>query len=141
MVRTFLKVYMELGFYFLFLQEQIKDIIIRRTPALINTCHDARLAPHVGTYVNAGYRLTLSRLTHTACPFPPLRAVWKGTANAHQSRAGMNPRFFKFPFAIFSSAILLLPPMQLSCDVTDRRLITTKMRAFGAPSRRTTFAV
>ena len=28
MVRTFLKVYMELGFYFLFLQEQIKDIII-----------------------------------------------------------------------------------------------------------------
>ena len=33
MVRTFLKVYMELGFYFLFLQEQIKDIIIiRRLP-------------------------------------------------------------------------------------------------------------
>ena len=28
MVRTFLKVYMELGFYFLFLQEQIKDIIV-----------------------------------------------------------------------------------------------------------------
>jgi hypothetical protein len=28
MVRTFLKVYMELGSYFLFLQEQIKDIII-----------------------------------------------------------------------------------------------------------------
>ena len=27
-VRTFLKVYMELGFYFLFLQEQIKDNII-----------------------------------------------------------------------------------------------------------------
>ena len=27
MVRTFLKVYMELGFYFLFLQEQIKGII------------------------------------------------------------------------------------------------------------------
>ncbi len=26
MVRTFLKVYMELGSYFLFLQEQIKDI-------------------------------------------------------------------------------------------------------------------
>ena len=32
MVRTFLKVYMELGSYFLFLQEQIKDIIII-------TCH------------------------------------------------------------------------------------------------------
>jgi hypothetical protein len=30
MVRTFLKVYMELGSYFLFLQEQIKDIIIMR---------------------------------------------------------------------------------------------------------------
>jgi len=28
MVRTFLQVYMELGSYFLFLQEQIKDIII-----------------------------------------------------------------------------------------------------------------
>jgi hypothetical protein len=28
MVRTFLKVYMELGSYFLFLQEQIKDIVI-----------------------------------------------------------------------------------------------------------------
>ena len=30
MVRTFLKVYMELGSYFLCLQEQIKDIIIMR---------------------------------------------------------------------------------------------------------------
>ena len=30
MVRTFLKVYMELGSSFLFLQEQIKDIIIGR---------------------------------------------------------------------------------------------------------------
>ncbi len=29
MVRTFLKVYMELGSSFLFLQEQIKDIIMR----------------------------------------------------------------------------------------------------------------
>ena len=28
MVRTFLKVYMDFGSYFLFLQEQIKDIII-----------------------------------------------------------------------------------------------------------------
>ncbi len=32
MVRTFLKVYMELGSYFLFLQEQIKDIIIMLGP-------------------------------------------------------------------------------------------------------------
>jgi hypothetical protein len=31
MVRTFLKVYMELCSYFLFQQEQIKDIIIRKT--------------------------------------------------------------------------------------------------------------
>ena len=29
MIRTFLKVYMELRSYFLFLQEQIKDIIIK----------------------------------------------------------------------------------------------------------------
>jgi hypothetical protein len=34
MVRTFLKVYMELGSYFLFLQEQIKDIIITRRMSL-----------------------------------------------------------------------------------------------------------
>ena len=34
MVRTFLKVYMELGSYFLFLQEQIKDIIIIGWPLL-----------------------------------------------------------------------------------------------------------
>jgi len=37
MVRTFLKVYMELGSYFLFLQEQIKDIIIMR-PTASSTC-------------------------------------------------------------------------------------------------------
>jgi hypothetical protein len=34
MVRTFLKVYMELGSYFLFLQEQIKDIIIIKSEML-----------------------------------------------------------------------------------------------------------
>jgi hypothetical protein len=34
MVRTFLKVYMELGSYFLFLQKQIKDIIIKGNPNL-----------------------------------------------------------------------------------------------------------
>jgi len=34
MVRTFLKVYMELGSSFLFLQEQIKDIIIIGQSAL-----------------------------------------------------------------------------------------------------------
>ena len=35
MVRTFLKVYMELGSYFLFLQEQIKDITIMSSPVLL----------------------------------------------------------------------------------------------------------
>jgi hypothetical protein len=43
MVRTFLKVYMELGSSFLFLQEQIKDIIISRTHAEAETTSaDAR---------------------------------------------------------------------------------------------------
>jgi hypothetical protein len=52
MVRTFLKVYMELGSYFLFLQEQIKDIIISvhgffdcaLTVDVYNICHGAQLA-------------------------------------------------------------------------------------------------
>ena len=35
MVRAFLKVYMELGSYFLFLQEQIKDIIIEALTELV----------------------------------------------------------------------------------------------------------
>ncbi len=30
------------------------DVQSRRAPALINTCHDARFAPHVGANVNAG---------------------------------------------------------------------------------------
>jgi len=38
MVRTFLKVYMELGSYFLFLQEQIKDIIIIRRLPISQPC-------------------------------------------------------------------------------------------------------
>ena len=40
MVRTFLKVYMELDSYFLFLQEQIKDIIIifRKVTPLFESC-------------------------------------------------------------------------------------------------------
>ena len=36
MVRTFLKVYMELGSSFLFLQEQIKDIIIIISPQVVH---------------------------------------------------------------------------------------------------------
>jgi hypothetical protein len=42
MVRTFLKVYMELGSYFLFLQEQIKDIIIN-TLSLLEIDHSLLL--------------------------------------------------------------------------------------------------
>ena len=38
-VRTFLKVYMELGSYFLFLQEQVKDIIIRSLTPITTICH------------------------------------------------------------------------------------------------------
>jgi hypothetical protein len=38
MVRTFLKVYMELGSTFLFLQEQIKDIIIFPSLRLLIQC-------------------------------------------------------------------------------------------------------
>jgi hypothetical protein len=38
MVRTFLKVYMELGSSFLFLQEQIKDIIIMNCSCMIEYC-------------------------------------------------------------------------------------------------------
>jgi hypothetical protein len=48
MVRTFLKVYMEFGSYFLFLQDQIKDIIIplhwawslRGSLLVVATCRD-----------------------------------------------------------------------------------------------------
>jgi hypothetical protein len=43
MVRTFLKVYMELGSYFLFLQEQIKDIIIIIIYKDLHCCKPARL--------------------------------------------------------------------------------------------------
>jgi hypothetical protein len=30
------------------------DVQNRRAPELINTCHDARFAPHVGADINAG---------------------------------------------------------------------------------------
>ena len=55
MVRTFLKVYMELGFYFLFLQEQITDIIIKtaKQPSLSLKRHASESAqstlPSAGT--------------------------------------------------------------------------------------------
>jgi GTPase involved in cell partitioning and DNA repair len=51
MVRTFRKVYMELGSYFLFLQEQINDIIIigeRRDQVRFNAAAErARIKPAV----------------------------------------------------------------------------------------------
>ncbi len=43
MVRTFLKVYMELGSYFLFLQEQITDIITSYGTYLPQGIYGARL--------------------------------------------------------------------------------------------------
>jgi hypothetical protein len=49
MVRTFLKVYMELGSYFLFLQEQIKDIITTTRPlAGVSTHHLLILLEYMG---------------------------------------------------------------------------------------------
>jgi hypothetical protein len=45
MVRTFLKVYMELSSYFLFLQEQIKDIIIIPTGATKASTRNTTLSP------------------------------------------------------------------------------------------------
>jgi hypothetical protein len=53
MVRTFLKVYMELGSYFLFLQEQIKDIIIISTiPAIVCVSSWTRLTGAICTVRN-----------------------------------------------------------------------------------------
>jgi hypothetical protein len=53
MVRTFLKVYMELGSYFLFLQEQIKDIIIISNTSMLqqgmDTWADGHGVRHCGT--------------------------------------------------------------------------------------------
>ena len=54
MVRTFLKVYMELSSYFLFLQEQIKDIIIVNTArSHANQMHQYQLL-HLSTKLASG---------------------------------------------------------------------------------------
>jgi len=61
MLRTFVKVYMELGSYFLFLQEHIKDIIISRMTAVIvlYTHTHTRTRTHfysrTHTYTEVGY--------------------------------------------------------------------------------------
>jgi hypothetical protein len=76
MVRTFLKVYMELGSYFLFLQEQIKDIIINlqppqgRGPVSVQDRRDAprgrrRTAPGTGPRPRPPRRRNLPR--HDPC--------------------------------------------------------------------------
>jgi hypothetical protein len=51
MVRTFLKVYMEIGSYFLFLQEQMKDIIITQCN---DPCHDPCHVTLSHTYTHSG---------------------------------------------------------------------------------------
>ena len=56
MVRTFLKVYVELGSYFLFLQEHIKDIIIR----LLNQVPINNIISHA------------SLSAHALCALPPV---------------------------------------------------------------------
>ena len=63
MVCTFLKVYMELGSYFLFLQEQIKDIIIIK--------HKLTLThPHTHTLINTHKHTKAHTYTHPTpiCP-------------------------------------------------------------------------
>ena len=55
MVRTFLKVYMELGSYFLFLQEQIKDnIIIWSSAPIFCFCKNKSEVGHVPLDVRNG---------------------------------------------------------------------------------------
>jgi hypothetical protein len=51
MVRTFLKVYMELSSYFLFLQEQIKDIIIKVPGSSRVPCPPLSSSPHANSVV------------------------------------------------------------------------------------------
>ncbi len=62
MVRTFLKVYMELGFYFLFLQEQIKDIIM----IIIESTLDAALNR---TVTHENYRQSSFNIVKTGIEF------------------------------------------------------------------------
>ena len=64
MVRTFLKVYMELGSYFLFLQEQIKDIIII-TSSSSHHHHEAHAARNRPLGKGWQCASTLSASTHS----------------------------------------------------------------------------
>ena len=50
MVRTFLKVYMELGSYFLFLQEHVKDIIILSTVISFCCSTSRAFCLHISSY-------------------------------------------------------------------------------------------
>jgi hypothetical protein len=60
MVCTFLKVYMELGSYFLFLQEQIKDIIILSRGAQGEACTSGMSDRAVLSYANRMFHPTVS---------------------------------------------------------------------------------
>jgi hypothetical protein len=44
------------------------DVQSRRSAAMINTCHDARFAPHVGANVNAGCTAMVLKNTCRKCP-------------------------------------------------------------------------
>ncbi len=69
MVRTFLKVYMELGSYFLFLQEQIKDIIIIGCSAGVRTRRTTRRAQvlQAQAIVIGALLSALAPLVHRRC--------------------------------------------------------------------------
>ena len=70
------------------------DVQSRRAPALINTCHDARFAPHVGANVKAGYIPPAARFPpHRSRPagYPPNRpppSAWKSGAGEARRRVG-----------------------------------------------------
>ena len=63
MVRTFLKVYMELGSCFLFLQEHIQDIIIITTSSRTTTRAATELSPPKSAYAGDAVLRTSTRGT------------------------------------------------------------------------------
>jgi len=72
MVRTFLKIYMELGSYFLSLQEQIKDIIITVSQVLVRRTASPVHADFAG--LSSGAAPVVVRfdiVSFPPCAFPP----------------------------------------------------------------------
>jgi len=100
MVRTFLKVYMELGFYFLFLQEQIKDIIIMPTPNLIGS--PSRHRGSVETRVTAS---------------------WRGQDRDWSGHHGISDPEFDSPLPVF-----LLYPWASKCNLVGIQPIQPRLR-------------